>query len=124
LPASETILIVEDDIHARNALREALETLGYQVWIAANGQEALTLLESAAAHVDLVVSDLVMPTLGGEELVQALARTYPSIPVIIVTGYPLDHGGKHLLERGAVDWVLKPFSIEDIVSRIRKGLEG
>jgi PAS domain S-box-containing protein len=84
----ETILLVEDEERVREAIHEMLEMLGYHVLIAANGLEALEAYQSAA-KVDLVLTDVVMPEMGGMELMQELQRKDPGLKALALTGYTL-----------------------------------
>lgn len=119
----ETILVVEDNVPAREAMEDILDMLGYSVLTAANGQEALALFSQRRDQIDLVLSDMVMPQMGGVELYQELREQKPDVRLAIMTGYPLDDGGKTLLEQGIVAWIQKPFSIPDISQKVREALD-
>lgn len=118
----KAILIVEDDLGVRDALDSILRSLGYQhILLAEDGRSALRIVRHAASTVDLVISDIVMPEMGGLELHQVLREEFPFIKMILSTGYPLDDDGQ-LLRAGIVDWVQKPFTIEEIAGKVRKAL--
>ncbi|MCA9968817.1 MAG: PAS domain S-box protein [Anaerolineales bacterium] len=85
----ELLLIVEDEATLREAMMEILEVWGYQVLAAANGDEALTLLKEHGANVALVLSDIIMPRMGGKALLHALRDAGWEMPVILLTGHPL-----------------------------------
>lgn len=87
---NETILLVEDDPHIRDSLHMTLEALNYRVLLAANGRKALLLYRQNAPQIDLVLTDLVMPEMGGEELLRILKAEYPAVKAVILTGYPLN----------------------------------
>jgi two-component system, cell cycle sensor histidine kinase and response regulator CckA len=97
--------------------------LGYKVLAAVDGTEALAIFEQALQTIDLVLSDLVMPDVGGIVLFQELSQRKPDLKMIIMTGYPLEDSGKALLEQGIVDWLHKPFSAEQIARKIQAALE-
>jgi two-component system cell cycle sensor histidine kinase/response regulator CckA len=121
LPASTspaTILLVEDDPTSRAAVQELLESLGHRVLAASTGREGLTCYEQEKT-VDLVVSDLVMPDMGGVALYRALQASYPQLRMLIMTGYPLADGGRQLLEQGIVGWLQKPFSSDQLADKVR-----
>jgi two-component system, cell cycle sensor histidine kinase and response regulator CckA len=118
-----TILLVEDEAATREAVREVLQSLGYKVLAAVDGTEALAIFEQALQTIDLVLSDLVMPDVGGIVLFQELSQRKPDLKMIIMTGYPLEDSGKALLEQGIVDWLHKPFSAEQIARKIQAALE-
>ncbi|MCI0577115.1 MAG: response regulator [Chloroflexi bacterium] len=120
----ETILLVEDDRATREAIQEVLETLGYRVMAAGSGREALTLFDRHEEVIDLVVSDMVMPEMSGVEFYQALDARQPGVKVMVATGYPLADEGRHLLERGVVAWIQKPFSADELAHKVREALGG
>jgi PAS domain S-box-containing protein len=120
---TEQILLVEDDRATREAMRDTLEAAGYQVLVAADGQIALEVLARPDSAVDLVLSDLVMPDMGGVELYQALQLEQSHLKMIVMTGYPLKDDGRALLEQGIVDWVAKPIAASDLVAKVRATLD-
>ncbi len=121
---SGTILIAEDNHAARVALQHLLEGLGFEVLAAADGEEALAIYGEHGAEITVVLSDMVMPKLGGMGLYQALVKQNPQIKLIIMTGYPQEDGGTQLLEQGIVDWLPKPFGAEDLMAKLSAALEG
>ncbi len=118
----ETILLVEDDEATRQALRDTLEELNYQVVVAINGEEALNLFDQNSENIDLVLSDLVMPGIGGEALFKSLQQKGKPIKMVLMTGYPLEEEGRALLEQGIVAWVSKPFSTEKVAETVHRAL--
>lgn len=109
--SGETILLVEDDYPTREAMRTLLEDSNYQVVSAANGAEALQIFYEREASIDLIVSDIVMPVMGGMALYQALQMLQPDIKMLFITGHPIQDRDKIILETGNVSWLQKPFSI-------------
>ncbi|MBM4431933.1 MAG: response regulator, partial [Chloroflexi bacterium] len=103
----ETILIVEDDASVRQVLVNSVERLQYRVLAAASGQEALALLEQHA-EVALVLSDLIMPAMGGKELLRAIRERGLHLPVVLLSGYPLDSDLPDMQALGLAGWLLKP----------------
>jgi PAS domain S-box-containing protein len=89
-PGPARVLVVDDEEAVRQVVGRMLTDGGYVVSLAQHGRDAMTLLEQAGGGIDLIVSDVVMPLLGGEELRTLLARTYPHLPVIWTSGYPRD----------------------------------
>jgi signal transduction histidine kinase/ActR/RegA family two-component response regulator len=120
--SGETILIVEDDPDSREALGEILESLNYKVLTAPNGTEALSIYEELNGQIDLVLSDMVMPVMDGAALYAELKARDEKIKMIVITGYPLDRGGKELLNRGVVAYIQKPLQVEVIAHAIRDAL--
>jgi signal transduction histidine kinase/DNA-binding response OmpR family regulator len=117
----ETILLVEDHDDLRSAGRQMLEDLGYCALAAANGREALRVLTNSA--VDLVITDMVMPEMGGKGLVRELARRCPGLPVLAVTGYTLGEGVEELREMGFSDVLRKPFDASALSQAVRRVLD-
>jgi two-component system, cell cycle sensor histidine kinase and response regulator CckA len=123
LRGSETILVAEDEDGVRSLTREVLEKYGYTVLEAANGEEALKVAEAHEGPLDLLLSDVVMPRMGGPELAQALLAKRPSVKVLYMSGYT-DHP---MVRRGVVNagvaFLQKPFTPTVLVSRVREVLE-
>jgi len=107
----ESLLLVEDDFSTREAMKTLLEDFGYKVLVAADGQEALDIYEPNADQIELVISDMVMPVMGGVMLYQKLTQRWPDVKMLFVTGHPEKEGDRALLESGNVNWLQKPFSV-------------
>jgi two-component system cell cycle sensor histidine kinase/response regulator CckA len=86
-----TILLVEDEQLLRQVFRESLELGGYRVIDAANGQEALEILSRCNTFIDVVITDIVMPVMGGAELIRQIRRRQPGVPVVLVSGWPISN---------------------------------
>jgi two-component system cell cycle sensor histidine kinase/response regulator CckA len=130
----ETILVVEDNATARRALVESLEQLNYQVLEAANGQDALDILErhaSAAGHdvaqIALVVSDVVMPEMSGIALLRSMKDRGLIVGVLLLTGHPLERELEDLRAQRAasllIDWLPKPPSLEQLAAVVARGVK-
>lgn len=115
-----TILYVEDDPEVRVMLAEVLEEMGYRVLVAGSGAEALSLFSGASGTIDLIIADVVMPTMDGPELCRRLLKISPETKVLYVSGYTagaLD--GQGLLRDGA-GFLQKPFSSRTLARRVRE----
>jgi CheY-like chemotaxis protein len=123
LPASEhRVLVVEDEAEIRQNLRECLKQLGYQVLEAVDGVDALEVVEQRRGEVDLVLTDLVMPRMGGHELAMKLALTYPSIRTLFMSGYTEDNAARReILSKGSA-FLNKPFSVADLSAAVHRAL--
>jgi len=122
----ETILIVEDDHAVMRATVATLKNGGYTVLTAANGDEACRLVQRHSGDIDLVLSDVVMPQLGGPELAEFLATARPDTPIIFMTGYsdyPIvtENGDNRIAKRRAI---MKPFRPNELLSIVREVLDG
>lgn len=119
----ETLLLVEDESSTREAMTEVLEGLGYTVVCASNGRHALELFEQNAHRIRLVISDLVMPELGGEGLCVELLRRRPCLKMILVSGYPIGATGQ-LRETHGIVRLQKPLGMQALAAAVRTALEG
>ena len=123
--AGETILLVEDEAALRGAMAEMLTELGYQVMAAENGRHALLLFGEHKPAIDLVISDLVMPDMGGEELYQQLAQAYSGhapLRMLLVTGYPVEDEDRWRTGNAITNWLQKPFTVEALAQRVAETL--
>lgn len=117
---STSVLLVEDDESVRQVLHKALTRKGYRVLEAANGARALELIEGGEA-VDIVVTDVVMPQMGGFELARHLSQNHGAIKVLLISGYTQSDGrlaGNPLLSPGT-HFLRKPFSTDLLDETIR-----
>jgi PAS domain S-box-containing protein len=121
----ETILLVEDEPELREASRNVLESLGYRVLIARNGQVVVDtwLSEPAFEDVALVITDLVMPEMGGRELLRVLHEEKPSLKVLAVTGYAVGEVMEDLRRLGFWEVLRKPFEMSSLAQVVRQALD-
>jgi DNA-binding NtrC family response regulator len=118
--ARENLLVVDDEPDMRDALTAALRREGLCVSTAANGVEALEKVQGQS--FDLIITDVRMPRMGGLALLQELKRTSATIPVIMMTGYGRIEDAVEAMKAGAFDYLLKPFSLEDLKTVVVKAL--
>ncbi|MBU1002289.1 MAG: response regulator [Proteobacteria bacterium] len=116
-----TILLVDDELELLAVNRETLEGCGYCVMTAGNGSEALDILSSTP--VDLVVTDLRMPKLGGHELLDEMRSRNINAEVMILTGYGTIESAVECIQQGAADYLLKPFDLRQFVTKVENILE-
>jgi CheY-like chemotaxis protein len=120
---TETILLVEDEPTVRASVRRLLEWHGYTVIEARNGADAVAIYEDNEARVDLVLTDLVMPEMGGLELIERLRSRRPGLKVLFMSGYT----EQAALRNGSVPrgsgFVEKPFTVETLMRRLRQVLD-
>ena len=120
---NETILLAEDEDSVRSMASEVLESLGYRVLTARNGLDALVVAGKHEGAIDLLISDVVMPQMGGGELAQRLTAERSGLRVMFISGYPDDAIVRHgVLERGSV-LLQKPFAIAEFVRKVREVLD-
>lgn len=118
----ETILLVEDDELVRQSLQLTLEALDYQVIGVANGQDALLTYRQKQQEIDLIITDLVMPEMGGERLLHLLKKENRALKAIVITGYPLANDPKELETLNAVAWCQKPITTETLSQTVATAL--
>jgi two-component system cell cycle sensor histidine kinase/response regulator CckA len=121
-PGRETVLLAEDEPQVRRLIHTVLEQAGYTVLVAEDGQHALRVAEGAG-HVDLLVSDVRMPHLGGVELARRLRLLWPEVQVLLMSGYP-DIDAVNAQASGVGDALFaKPFDTSDLLDRVRNMLD-
>ena len=119
---TETVLLVEDDQFVREVGRDALEEFGYKVITAANGMEALELIKKEKIHPELLITDLIMPTMSGKELAKQIKEIFPSIKIIYASGYTENLIVKNgVLEEG-IHFIHKPYQISHFIKLVRQVL--
>ncbi|MFW5875334.1 MAG: HD domain-containing phosphohydrolase [Myxococcota bacterium] len=118
---AQRVLVVDDESVIREILADFLSMEGFWVRTAEDGSAAL--VELSRTHYDLVLSDLKMPNMGGIELLEAIRKHTPNIVTVIMTGFGTVETAIDAMKRGAYDYILKPFKVEDVVHTIRRGLE-
>jgi two-component system response regulator MprA len=112
------ILVVDDERAVRESLRRALELEGYEIELAADGEEALYRLESTS-QPDALVLDVLMPGVDGLEVCRRLRRSGNSLPVLMLTARAEVENRVEGLDAGADDYVAKPFALEELLARLR-----
>lgn len=116
------ILYVEDDEDTFNAVKVLLETQGYKVNGAANGKEALKLIEKE--HHDLILLDIMLPDMSGWDIFQKIHKSTPKQKVAFLSVMPVSEERKKvLIKSGAMDYIMKPFDKEDLIRRVNKILK-
>jgi len=120
LTGEGTILLVEDEEVLRAFNAKGLASRGFTVLQASNGVEAIDVLEKADGKVDLVVSDVVMPEMDGPTLLRELRQRNPDMKVIFVSGYAEDAFQKHLPEGNPPDFLAKPFTLKQLVQKVKE----
>jgi len=117
---SATILIVDDEINLRKVLAATLKREGYDVVQASDGQQAIERFDQGG--IDVVVSDLVMPKLGGFEVLQHVLQKAPEVPVILITAHGTVDSAVQAIKTGAFDYVTKPFEQSELRQVIAKAV--
>lgn len=121
--ANETILVVDDEEIIRNTARNAMETYGYSVIAARDGREAVELFRSQSESISLVLLDLSMPLMSGEETLRLLKSIRPSVKVLLSSGYNEVEATRHFTGKGLAGFIQKPYTALNLVKRIREALD-
>jgi two-component system, cell cycle sensor histidine kinase and response regulator CckA len=121
---TEIVLVVEDDDAARGLWQETLEALGYRVLTASNGEEALVAALTCSGHIDLLLTDVVMPRTGGRELAERLTQMRPGLRVVFMSGYTADTMLRQGIEDNGGPFLQKPFTAQQLAKKIRDTLDG
>ncbi len=114
------VLIVDDELNIRRVLAAMLAREGYEVTTAANGEQALAVLQKTPVHA--VVTDLVMPGMSGLKLLERAAAEFPDVPVIMITAHGTVDSAVQALKAGAFDYITKPFEQEELKKVIAKAI--
>ena len=118
------VLVVDDEKDIRQVVRMSLEKLGYYVVEAEDGQQAITLLQQGEHPmvIDVIITDIRMPNINGVEAMDYFQREYPSIPLIVLTGFPDLDLAMQLMKRGVTDYLVKPVEREKLTTAVADAL--
>ena len=108
------ILIAEDDFHLRTLIGAILKKVGHETYPVENGRQALEVLKRFP--IDLILSDILMPDIGGLQLLEQSKKRYPAVPVVMMSVYTRSDWVQDALEKGAATYLLKPFTYEQLVT--------
>ena len=123
IKGSETILLVDDDEIAARIGREILESYGYRIMVASCGQEAIEVYHAYQNQIHLVLLDVILPDINGEQVYMELKRRNPDVLVVLASGYNVNKHIQALLRMGCIDFLQKPFQSELLSERIRAALD-
>ena len=120
VPGQGTVLIIDDEPQVRNLATETLETCGYRVLTAKDGRQGLVVFEQNRDRIDLVLLDMVMPSMGGKECFSRLKALDPTVKILIITGYTTNGSFHDFLEQGAIGVLEKPFNLRTLTRTVRE----
>jgi signal transduction histidine kinase len=119
----ETLLLVEDEPMVRELAAATLRTKGYTVYEAVNGEEGLRMASQLNGSIDLVLTDVVMPVMGGKEMATALNSARPDLKIIFTSGYAEDALGQHDVLRRGMAFLQKPYMTTTLTRKVREVLD-
>ena len=117
---TRTILLADDEPSVLRTTRKMLERQGFHVVTATDGQEVLDRFEALGGTVDLVILDMTMPTLSGEETLRALQQIAPDVPIVLSSGYNEQDAVRGMLGRSPSGFIQKPYGVDDLIRVLRK----
>lgn len=120
---NETVMLVEDEPQVRDLTCRVLSELGYSVLQAGNGADAIALADNYKEHIDLLITDVVMPGMNGRELSECLMRLHPEMRVLFTSGYSEDAIAHHGIVETGIHFVGKPYTLLALASKIRELLQ-
>lgn len=122
VPGSGTILLVDDESFVLEVASNMLKKLGYEVITCNDGQKAIKYYKSCYNNVDVVIIDMIMPKLNGQQVLLELKKINPRVKAIIASGYSMDDSIKQVLNNGALGFIQKPFKMNELSSIIAQAL--
>ena len=119
---SENILFVEDDRVTREVGEELLSQFGYKVITASDCETAINLYSENHDNIDLIISDLIMPGIGGKKLVETILTMKPEAKIIVASGYNVQETAQQAKEWGAKDFISKPYELNKMLKAVKNVL--
>jgi two-component system chemotaxis response regulator CheY len=119
------ILLVDDEVDIRKPISLTLQKAGFEVVEASNGEDAIRLLNDGdnPLMVDTILCDIRMPRVSGADAIAYFRSQYPTVPVVVLTGYPDIELAVSFLKQGVVDYLVKPVPREELLNVVRKSVE-
>ena len=121
---TETVLFVDDEDMIIELAEELFEGLGYKVLTAGSGREAIETYEKNKERIDMVLLDMVMPDMGGDETYDKLKKINPDIKVLLASGYSMNGQATEIMDRGCSGFIQKPFKMRELSQKLREILDG
>ncbi|MEW5909752.1 MAG: response regulator, partial [Thermodesulfobacteriota bacterium] len=113
-----TILLVDDEEMIIDVGTQLLNFLGYSVISATSGRDALSIYREKTDEIDLVILDMIMPLMGGDEIFEKLRQINPKGVILLSSGYSMDGQAKKIMDKGCSGFIQKPFSIDDLSKKL------
>jgi DNA-binding response OmpR family regulator len=119
-PPGKGLLLVEDELEIRTLLAEVFRMESYEVFQASDGMEALSVFENNRERIDLMITDLGLPNLGGIELIERVRSLKPSVKIIGSSGYGRENIREEVLNAGGDEFIPKPYVTGDLIRTVRR----
>jgi CheY-like chemotaxis protein len=124
LEGQETVQLVDDEDMIVDVGTRMLEKLGYKVFTARDGREAITVFQKHKETIDVIVLDMIMPQMGGGETFDRIKKIKPDVKVLLSSGYSINGQASEILSRGCDGFIQKPFNLQNLSQSLRTILEG
>lgn len=121
---SESVLIIDDEDMVIDVGEQLLEKMGYKVFTATSGVEAIEVYSKNSDKIDMVILDMIMPGMSGSEVYENLRKIKPDIKVLLSSGYSINGNAQEILDRGCNCFIQKPFTLNDLSRKLREVLDG
>jgi len=115
--------LVDDEEMIRDVGEAMLAKLGYRIFMAESGEQAIDLIKHNGNEIDLVILDLIMPGLDGGRTFDLIREIKPNIPVILASGYAIDGQANEIMKKGCNGFIQKPYNISDLSHKVREILD-
>ena len=118
------VFVIDDEEHVRKTVGLALKQGGYEVLEAADGEEAIAVIQSypAGFSLQVIICDIDLPKMHGSDLIAIIRAKLPSVPVIVLTGYPDVQGAASPFKQGVVDYLIKPSQAQTLLDAVRRAI--
>src|SRR5262245_61732874 len=118
------VFAIDDDEQVRKRVSLVLKQVGYEVFEAADGEEAIAAIESfpSGFSIQVIICDINLPKVNGYDLISFIRGKLPSVPVIVLTGYPDVQGAASLFKQGIVDYLIKPGRRDTLLEAVRRAI--
>lgn len=116
----KTVLIVDDEEVILDIVKNIMEKWGYTVLLANNGKEAVRVYQKSKDHIDLVILDMILHDIGGDEIYIRMKAINPEVKVLLASGYGIDSKVEKILASGATNFIQKPFNIMHLSEKVKE----
>ena len=118
------VLVIDDEEHVRKTVNLVLKQDGFEVVEAADGEEAIAAIESfpAGSSIQVIICDINLPKVNGYDVISFIRGKLPSVPIIVLTGYPDVQGAASLFSQGIVDYLIKPGRRDTLLEAVRRAI--
>jgi len=121
---NEHVLVVDDEDFIRDLARDILQESGYRVLLAEDGEKAITIFQQHRQEIAVVILDMIMPKMAAGDILSKLREIDPNVRILLSTGYSKDGKAQELLHQGIQGFVQKPYRISDLLTQVRKTIDG